>query len=154
MPATVSRRASDIKRIHVLRSRLAMDESAYRDLMASLFDGARSSTALDDAQRSRFVRHLQQLADGQPRTTLAQRKPLPPRQGKMFSLWQQLADAGLVRDRRMSALNAWIEGRTWLGQRVDSKEWLSSQREDQVIEALKRWLRRGKEEEKAADGQA
>lgn len=141
--APATRRASDIKRIHVLRSRLKMDEDAYRDLIAQLFGGRRSSTALDDAQRSAFVRHLQHLADEQARAPLAERKPLTPRQGKMFSLWQQLADAGLVRDRRMSALDAWIKARTWLGSRVDAKGWLDGKREDQVIEALKRWLRRG-----------
>lgn len=145
--APASRRASDIKHIHVLRSRLRLDEDAYRDLIAALFDGRRSSTELDDVQRSRFVRHLQQLVDAQPRATLVKRKPLAPRQGKMFSLWQQLADAGLVHDRRMSALDAWIAGRTWLGQRVDSKDWLDGRREDQVIEALKRWLLRGGEDE-------
>lgn len=151
MPAApVTRRASDIKRIHVLRGRLGMDEDAYRDLIGSLFNGARSSTALDDAQRQRFVLHLQGLmrqlgnfagADARP-----QRLPLPslpPRQRKMFSVWQQLADAGLVKDRRMAALDAWITRRTWPGGRVDNKAWLGGKGEDQVIEALKAWLRRG-----------
>lgn len=153
-PAATTRRASDIKRIHVLRSRLRMDEDAYRNLIAQLYAGKRSSTALDDAQRSRFVRHLQQLADQQVPAALVQRKPLTPRQGKMFSLWQQLADAGLVRDRRMSALNAWIKGRVWLGQRVDDKTWLDGRREDQVIEALKRWVKRGKEDDPGEQQQA
>lgn len=145
-PVATTRRASDITRIHVLRSRLRMDEDAYRDLIATLFDGKRSSTELDDAQRGRFVAHLQRLADdlsGLTGTPRSKRKPLSPRQGKMFSLWQQLADAGLVDDRRMSALDAWITRRTWLGTRVDNKNWLSSKGEDQVIEALKLWLRRG-----------
>lgn len=150
MSAAVSRRASDIKRIHVLRSRLRMDEDAYRDLIAHLFAGKRSSTELDDAGRGRLVAHLQRLADQLSRgsaSPASRRKPLTPRQGKMFSLWQQLADRQLVRDRRMSALQAWIKARTWLGQRVDSPDWLDGRREDQVIEALKRWLRRGKEDD-------
>ena len=148
-----TRRASDIKRIHVLRSRLRMDEDAYRDLMAGLCGGKRSSTELTDRERGAFVAHLQRLADklpgaaGQPPRTGGQpgrtRTPLTPRQGKMFSLWQQLADAGLVQDRRMSALDAWIVGREWLGQQVANKTWLDARREDQVIESLKRWLRRG-----------
>lgn len=152
-PATApNRRASDIKRIHVLRSRLRMDEDAYRDLMAGLY-GKRSSTELSDRERGAFVAHLQRLADQQapaagrtPRTggpAGQPRKPLTPRQGKMFSLWQQLADAGLVQDRRMQALDAWIVGREWLGQQVANKAWLDARREDQVIESLKRWLRRG-----------
>lgn len=143
-PAAARLRAADIKRIHVLRGRLGMDDSAYRDLIGALFAGRRSSTELDDAQRTGFVRHLQQLADAQGNPPV-RRQPLTPRQGKMYSLWQQLADAGLVRDRRMSALNAWIETRVWLGRRVDSKQWLDGHREDQVIEALKRWLKRGKD---------
>lgn len=149
-----TRRASDIKRIHVLRSRLRMDEDAYRDLMAGLYGGKRSSTELTDRERGAFMAHLQALADklpagatGQPPRTGGRpgqhRSPLTPRQGKMFSLWQQLADAGLVHDRRMQALDAWIVGREWLGQRVANKTWLDARREDQVIESLKRWQRRG-----------
>lgn len=153
-PAT--RRASDIKRIHVLRSRLRMDEDAYRDLMAGLYDGKRSSTHLTDRERGAFVAHLQALADKLPGASAGRGRPprtgggtgrprpaLTPRQGKMFSLWQQLADAGLVQDRRMQALDAWIVGREWLGQKVADKTWLCTRREDQVIESLKRWLRRG-----------
>lgn len=155
MPATqpTTRRASDIKRIHVLRSRLRMDEDAYRDLMAGLYGGKRSSTALTDRERGAFVAHLQRLVDAlpgaagrPPRTGGGAGRPRPaltPRQGKMFSLWQQLADAGLVQDRRMQALDAWIVGREWLGQKVANKTWLDARREDQVIESLKRWLRRG-----------
>ena len=156
-PAATSRRASDIKRIHVLRSRLRMDEDAYRDLIADLFDGKRSSTDLSDAERGRFVAHLQRLADQLSRggaSPSVKRKPLTPRQGKMFSLWQQLADAGLVRDRRMAALDAWIVARTWLGRRVDRREWLDARMEDQVIEALKRWLRRKAEPAEADGGHA
>ncbi len=150
--SAIPRRASDIKRIHVLRSRLGIGEDAYRDLIAQLYDGKRSSTELDETQRAGFVRHLQRLADVQPSAAAGlRRRPLTPRQGKMFSLWQQLADAGLVRDRSMPALNAWIKGRSWLGQRVDAKDWLDGRREDQVIEALKRWLKRG-HEDRTADG--
>lgn len=144
--AAQDRRAADIKRIHVLRGRLRLDDDAYRDLIHSLY-GQRSSTDLTPEQRGAFARHLQRLADGQaPRTGGAKRTPLTPRQRKMFSLWQQLADAKLVQDRRMSALDAWIRQRTWLGQRVDDKKWLDGRREDQVIESLKRWPRRGMEE--------
>lgn len=142
-------RASEIVRIHVLRTILGMGEDAYRDLIAQLFSGRRSSTELDDTERGRFLQHLQRLADelpGAQRSSRRQRVPLTPRQRKMFALWQQLADRGLVRDRRMAALDAWVRRRSWLGQRVDHKGWLDGRREDQVIESLKRWLRRGEED--------
>lgn len=153
MPAapSTSSRARDLQRIHVLKARLRLDEDAYRDLIASLFGGRRSSTALTDAERARFVLHLQRLADRDTPRPNVRRRPLTPRQGKMFSLWQQLADANLVQDRRMAALDAWIKRREWLGQKVDDKTWLDARREDQVIEALKRWLKR---KEEPRDGQA
>lgn len=136
-------RQRDQQRIHAMRRRLRMTDDAYRDLIADLFDGRRSSTDLTDAERARFVHHLQRLVDALPGHPGIKRVPLSPKAGKMFSLWQQLADAGLVENRRMPALDAWITDREWLGQRVDNKRWLSNAQEDQVIEALKLWLKRG-----------
>lgn len=162
-PAGVQRapnlRATQIKRIHVLRSRLQMSDDAYRDLLAALFAGKRSSTELDAGDRARLVNHLQRLADALPGAKAARSPrsrgssassvmsvtPLTARQRKMFSLWQELADAGLVNDRTMKALDAWICGRRWFGQLVANKSWLDGRREDQVIESLKRWLKRGED---------
>lgn len=123
-------------RIHVLRGLLRQTEDEYRDLLGAMFDGRRSSTALTPQERARFVAHLEALhraSAPQPK-----RPPLTPRQRKMFSLWQQLCDAGLARERGMQALQTWVQHQT----KVESWVWLNSHQEDTVIESLKRWLKR------------
>ena len=54
----------------------------------------------------------------------------------MWSLWQQLAGAGAVNNRRMPALVAWVKRQTG----VDRLEWLTPAQDALVIESLKRWL--------------
>jgi hypothetical protein len=58
----------------------------------------------------------------------------------MWSLWQQLADAGVAESRKMPALVAFAHRQTGL----DRLEWLQPAQEDLVIESLKAWLRRTK----------
>lgn len=136
-------RKRDLARIHMLRAKLGLSEDAYRDLLADLFDGRRSSAELAAEQRRRLLDHLTSLqrayAKGQGKAPAAPLlPPLSPRQKKMFSLWQQLADAGLVRERGMPGLKAWVTRQT----AVDRWEWLTGHQEDTVIESLKRWLAR------------
>lgn len=146
MPAPTDRktppdpRKRDLARIHVLRADVGLSEDEYRDLLGNLFDGRRSSTELDAAQRGRLIQHLAVLQRqfAKPRPALP---PLTLRQKKMFSLWQQLADKNLVRERGMAALKAWAKRQS----HVDRWEWLNSHQEDTLIESLKRWLKRGNE---------
>lgn len=133
-------RKRDTVRIHVLRAQVGLSVDEYRDLLGNLFDGKRSSTELDAAQQQRLINHL----EGLQRRYAKSRPALPPltlRQKKMFSLWQQLADKNLVRERGMAALKAWAKRQS----HVDRWEWLNSHQEDTLIESLKRWLKRGNE---------
>lgn len=135
-------RKRDLSRIHMLRADLKLSDDEYRDLVASLFDGKRSSTDLAFEQRRSLIDHLVGLQK-KYRLPVAKAKSSPrpvlsPTQRKMFSLWQQLADAGLVRDRKMSALQAWVTNE----QKLDRWEWLTSSQERTVIEKLKSWLAR------------
>lgn len=138
-----TQRSHEITRIQVLRRQAGLGDDEYHDLVGNLFDGVRSSTALDAAQRRRLIAHLVRLQSGRQGPAAAPAKaaalpPLRPRQKKMFSLWQQLADGGRVRERGMAALQAWVARQTG----VDRWEWLNSHQEDTVIESLKRWLQR------------
>ena len=51
----------------------------------------------------------------------------------------QAADAGLVRQRTMAALMAWLQRQTG----VERIEWLQPAQADLAIESLKRWIKRG-----------
>lgn len=147
-PAEGSRRA-DLAKIHLAVKELQWDESTYRDILQTVCQ-VRSSGDLDAAGRQRFLAHLQQCGwkptGGAPfAKDRPVRKPLTLSQKKMWSLWQQLADAGLVRNRKMPALLAYVQRQA----QVDRLEWLTGPQESLVIESLKAWLERREPEEAA-----
>ncbi|URI06650.1 DUF3164 family protein [Aquincola tertiaricarbonis] len=125
----------------------AVEDDHYRDVMWAVCT-VRSSAELDHTGRARFLAHLQAClraqkpAAGAHARTPAARPitgPLSGPQRLMWSLWQQLADAGLVKHRGMSSLMRYAERQT----SVARLEWLNSAQEELVIESLKLWLKRG-----------
>ncbi len=141
-------RRVDLAKIHLAVKELRWDESMYRDVLQTVC-GVRSSGDLDTAGRQRFLAHLQlcgwKPTGGAPAAKdRPVRKPLTAPQKKMWSLWQQLADAGLVENRKMPALLAYVQRQT----SVDRLEWLNGAQENLVIESLKLWLERRAPEER------
>ena len=140
-------RGGDIKRIHVIKSQLGWDDDTYRDVIATVCQGKRSSTELDVTARQRLLEHMQAcLRRDRPELVAkagqkARRKPLSARGRKIWSLWQQLGKAELVRQATSQTLNAWIARHTGC-MRI---EWLKEAQEVLVIESLKAWLERRNE---------
>lgn len=144
MAAVQDNRRADLAQIHIGIKALGWDDAFYREILWSVCR-AKSAAELDMAGRLRLIAHLracgwQPVAKGagggaRPARTIA--KPLSPVQRKMWSLWQQLADAGLVANRRMPALAAFATRQTG----VARLEWLTARQEDLVVESLKRWLK-------------
>lgn len=135
-------RQLDLAKIHMAKKALAWDDSTYRDILWTVCQ-VRSAGDLDFAGRKRFLAHLAKCgwAEGRKGPAAASkpvRKALTRPQKKMWSLWQQLADAGMVDNRKMPALLAYVQRQT----HVDRLEWLTPAQEDLVIESLKRWLAR------------
>lgn len=138
--ADASRR-SDLARIHIGRIALGWDEVFYRRKVAQVCNGKTSSAELDASERRALLAHMVTCGwapAGKAGAVRTERKPLTKPQKLMWSLWQQLADAGLVANRKMLALNAFAQRQTG----VDRIEWLNGKQEDLVIESLKRWLKR------------
>ncbi len=133
---------SDGARIHAIAAVAGLSDDAYRDLLADLFDGRRSSTELTPSERARLISHLQTLvhqsAGGARRSTAGRIATLSRKQRLMWSLWQRLADAGEVHQRSMRGLEGYAKRQT----SVDKLQWLTSPQEDTVIESLKLWLHR------------
>lgn len=143
---SIKGRQRDLAAIHIALKALRWSDDEYRDIMATVCGGIRSSGGLDFAGRMRFMAHLQACIRSYERPSAAPatrkpRRPLKPHESKMWSLWMQLADANLVESRTMKALTAFAKRQT----KVDSIEWLNRQQQDLVIESLKRWLSRREE---------
>lgn len=139
-------RKADLAAIHIAKKALGWDTDHYRDILFSVCR-VKSSAELDFTGRKRFLAHLRACgwngginppAHAHGPATASTRKPLTAPQRKMWSLWQQLADAGKVDSRRMPALVAFAQRQTG----VDRLEWLNGDQEQLVLESLKAWLRR------------
>lgn len=139
-------RKADLAAIHIAKKQLGWDDDTYRDLLWTVCR-VKSSGDLDFTGRKRFLDHLRQCGFTNAATKRAPAGAAPRKavsgeltatQRLMFSLWQQLADAGKVHERRMSALVSYAKRQTG----VDRLEWLNGRQEDLVIESLKRWLAR------------
>jgi hypothetical protein len=133
-------RRRDLAQIHMLAGELQLGDDAYRDLMATVCGGVRSAAMLDVSGRQRFIAHLRKCL-GRPEQAPARRgvsRELTPRERLLWALWMQLADAGAVDTRTMSALDAYVLRQTG----VARMQWLQPAQLDAVIEAAKQWLRR------------
>jgi phage-related protein len=134
-------RKRDLAAIHMGATSLGLIKRDDKtDYLACLWSVCHvtSAAALDFTGRKRFLEHLRQCGwvqagSGRGRAAKAQ---LNPSQRLIWSLWQQLADAGAVNDRRMPALASFIERQTGI-KRI---EWLNAKQENLVVESLKEWL--------------
>lgn len=130
-------RNSELAQIHIAKKDLGMSDDEYRDLMMTIC-GVDSSSKLDATGRAKFLSHLKKCGWQTKSRSGKKNRPLSPQGKKLYSLWQQLHAAGLVADRKFSALEAWTKAQTG----VDKLEWLNDSQAGQCIESLKAWLAR------------
>jgi len=144
MASAEALRRADLAAIHVAKKALGWDDDMYRDIMFTVCS-VRSAGELDHAGRVRFLKHLQSCGatatgpNSRQKATQASRKPWTTQHKLVWSLWQQLADAGLARQRDRVAIDAWIKQHQ-VG--VDRLEWCNAAQLDLVILGLKQWLAR------------
>jgi hypothetical protein len=124
-------------RRHAAADTLA-DES-YRAILQRCASVTSSTGIKSIGKAKAVITEFDRLGVGRP----AGRAPLTAMQKKMWSLWQQLADRGLVDNRKMPGLVAWVARQTG----VEQLAWLTWPQERNCVEALKRWLVRGEEGE-------
>lgn len=131
---------SRLRMLRAIRHKAAgqLDDEAYRAILQRCAGVDTSTKIRSLAKADAVIAEFHRLGIGQP----AGRKPLTAMQKKMWSLWQQLADKGLVDNRKMPGLVAWVARQTG----VEQLTWLTWPQERQCVEALKRWLARGEEE--------
>lgn len=138
-------RRRELATIHVAKKQLLdrhvlQSDDDYRSLLWTLCR-VRSAADLDHAGRRTVIDHLKKLGFKETSgksTSRPVKRALLPKHKLMWSLWQQLADAGKVTDRRMPALLAYVKRQTT----VERLEWLNEAQNDLVVESLKLWLGR------------
>lgn len=131
-----------IKLIHVARRDLAMDDDAYRQIVASKASGKTSSADCTITELERIIAHLKQAGFKIRKPKAA--KPAEARTldtsreaRKLRALWLLLHQLGAVRDPSESALASYAKRTTG----VDALQWAKSS-QWQLIEGLKAWAAR------------
>ncbi|WP_431222241.1 phage protein GemA/Gp16 family protein [Serratia sp. L9] len=132
-------RAKAIQLIHIARSKLDITDDAYRLMLRNL-TSKDSCSKMNDRELANVLAHLRgrgfNIADKFREVPLADF----PMGRKIWVLWQDLAKAGLVRDKSQKALDAWLLRETGVAQLT----WLKQEphKAHQAIEKLKQWLGR------------
>ena len=144
--ARMNNRNADLAMIHIAKKDLAIEDDSYRALLLRI-TGKDSTANMDIGERSKVLAEFKRLGW----------KPKRKRGGwvkgnghtykkatskKIIVLWGQLFDAGLVSDRRVTAMCNWLDGQ--FGKK--NPDWLKASDAYQAIERLKQWLKRGSDE--------
>lgn len=129
-------RNKDLKLIHIAKKSLNMADDAYRAIILGVSNQRTSSSAdLTGPERRALLNHLKACGFRVEKTKPAHIFPETAEWKLVWSLWQQLADQGKVKNRQAGALVAWVKKQTG----VEAMTWVVV---DQVIEALKMWVKR------------
>ena len=128
-----------IAAIHTLKAKVQMSDDAYRVLLARL-TGKASSKDMSVAERAIVRDHLAALAArlGVAPSAPARRHEAPPKERKVWALWQQLARDGKIARADAAALNAWVKRQVG----VDALRFATAAQLDTLIESLKEWRQR------------
>lgn len=127
-----SRRA-DLAKIHLAKKQLGLDDDTYRDILWAVCR-ARSAADLDSQGRARLLAHFRHLG-WRPAPA---RKAGGPKDRKIWSLWYQLKEAGLIAQASPKALRTEIRKLTG----CDDLKFCTEAQKSHVIECLKKWLER------------
>jgi phage gp16-like protein len=153
-------RASDIKAIHARKRELALSDDSYRAIIARVTgDRVDSSADMTATERGKLLDELRRLGAGKKtagRKTATRGggasaktgearpfKPAKTKQQEMIrGLWLELAEIGEIKDASEAALATYILRQA----KVESLQWVSSDKAQSVIGGLRGWLRRAKKQ--------
>lgn len=123
--------------IHVAKKALGLDDDTYRDLLERE-TGKRSAKDMTSAELDRVLAVMRR-ASFKPASKGFGPRLEGPFARKLQALWIAAWNLGLVRDRRDSALLAFVERQTG----ISRTEWLRDPADARkAVEALKSWIAR------------
>ncbi len=133
-------RGSLIRKAKTIQNQvLLMPDDDYQTMLEDRYD--KSSTAdLSINELKDLCTHLDTLAGGSPTPGQQKAPRVDPQARKIWMLWQELHKTGEVRDPSTGALNSFIRSRCRIT--VESYTWLNRYQASDVIEILKKWLKR------------
>ena len=133
-----ARRAHTIQLIHVAKRDLALDDDTYRAILRRVG----SADSCSEMNTSSLISVLDYMKENgfqvKPKQRQIRTLAADDQSKKIRSLWLQMADAGVVRDRSEKALATFVNRLTGR----DALQWLDSKQANVVIEALKKWQAR------------
>lgn len=156
MQAATDTRQADLAKIHIAKKDLALDDETYRYVIREVGGaGSGSSADLTSLGRARVLQHFKSKGwKARRRAEAATRRATPAgavmasdgQIGLIRSIWIQMADAGVIKDRSEQALRRWIRSTTrkYHPQKAgySAPEFLPERAAQHVIEQLKGWAKR------------
>ncbi len=122
--------------IHIAIQQLGIEEDDYRAILWTVCR-AKSAADLDSFGRAKLLQHFRSLG-WRPKS----RRRQPPQERKIWSLWYQLRDAGLIADASARGLRTEVRKLTG----VDDLRFCTTDQLSLVIECFKQWLARAEED--------
>lgn len=127
-----------IKLIHIAKSQLNLDDDTYRHLLLNVT----KKTSTKDMTVWELEKVVTSLKTKGFKVTSSKKAgkitATEPVHKKIRSLWLELADAGVVKNRSEKAINSYVKRITG----VEVMDWLNTVQAMRVIESLKCWLAR------------
>ena len=128
-------RRTELAKIHIARAALGLDRDTYEDILWTICR-VRSSADLDSTGRFKLLKHFRSLGWAPSRGKNS--APMDAKSRKVWSLWYQLKDAGLIGTATARTLRT--EVKTLTG--CDDLKFCTEAQKSHVIECLKQWLAR------------
>jgi len=128
-------RRSELGKIHIAKAALGLDDDTYRDVLWTI-GRVRSAADLDSQGRFKLLAHFRSL--GWNASWKKKGKINDPKSRKIWSLWYQLKDAGLIGSATAKSLRSEVKKLTG----CDDLKFCDEAQKSHVIEILKKWLER------------
>jgi len=138
---------AQIKKIHILKSALKIDDATYRAILASFGVKSSKDRAFTIGKADELIQDLVEKATAAgvwekrkpARKAKTTRKLADDDQSRMIRyLWIQLHEVGKVKNSSEDALGAYVKRMTG----IPALQWLDVKQASKVIEAMKKWLER------------
>lgn len=127
-------RRSELAKIHIAKKDLGLDRDTYEDILWTICR-VKSSANLDSQGRFKLLKHFRSLGW---KSSRKKGKINDPKSRKIWSLWYQLKDAGLIGSATARALRSEVKKLTG----CDDIKFCDEAQKSHVIEVLKKWLAR------------